>query len=127
VLHSDYVGEQGFGQVERKEVASVVMAALGMVRTSPWFTAPRRVPEPDAMEAVKLAAEGGADLNVVNTDGETALDAAKNSRYTEVVAYLAGKGAKAGTGGSGRGRGRGAVAQTKNGEAPPSDGGGDGK
>ena len=36
------------------------------------------------------------DLNALNTDGRTALDAAKTLRYDSVVKYLEGKGAKAG-------------------------------
>ena len=48
------------------------------------------------LEAVQLAAELGADVNAVNTDGRTALDAAKALRYDSVVKFLVQKGAKAG-------------------------------
>ena len=41
--------------------------------------------------------ELGADLNTANTDGHTALDAAKNLKYESVVSFLAEKGAKPGT------------------------------
>ena len=57
---------------------------------------------------MKLAVESGADLNLANTDGRTALDAAKGLKYQSVVDYLTEKGAKAGTGaGAGRGARRG--------------------
>lgn len=107
VLHSDYVAEQGFGAAPRKETASVLMAALGIIRTAAWEKAPRggiHDPEAEALEAVKMCVDGGADVNVANTDGVTALDAAKNLHYDTVVQYLTAQGAKAGTGG-GRGRG----------------------
>ena len=45
---------------------------------------------------MKLAVELGADLNLINTDGRTALDAAKALRYQSVVDFLVAKGAKAG-------------------------------
>ena len=114
VLHSDYVAEQGFGQAPRKETATVVTAALGFIRTNSWVPAPRAGAEAAALEAVKMCAEAGADLNLANTDGRTALDAAKSLKYQSVVDYLTEKGAKAGTGGAGNGgrggRGRGAAA-----------------
>ncbi len=105
VLHSDYVTEQGFGAVPRKETATTVMAALGFIRSAAWVTEPREGREAAALEAVKMCVDAGADVNVANTDGRTALDAAKNLRYASVVEYLTSLGAKAGTGGSGRGRG----------------------
>ena len=123
VLHSDYVAEQGFGAAPRKETATVVMAALGFIRTSPWVAAPRAGAEAAALEAVKMAVDGGADLNVANTDGRTALDAAKNLRYASVVDYLTERGAKAGTGGSGRGRGsKDSGARSRSADPPPGDG-----
>jgi hypothetical protein len=42
-------------------------------------------------------------VNAVNTDGRTALDSAKTQKFESVVAYLTGKGAKAGTGAPARG------------------------
>jgi len=44
------------------------------------------------LEAVKLAAELGVDLNAAST----ALDAAKDLRYSTVVKFLVEKGARAG-------------------------------
>src|SRR5580698_1507270 len=112
VLHSDYVAEQGFGQAPRKETATALMAAVGIVRVKPWVEAERREQEGLTLETVKLAVELGADLNVANTDGRTALDGAKALNYESVVSFLVEKGAKPGTGpGPARGRGgRGGVA-----------------
>jgi len=61
------------------------------------------------LETVKLAVELGADLNIANTDGRTALDGAKALKYDSVISFLTEKGAKPGTG-NGPGRGRGAAA-----------------
>jgi len=108
IHHADYVTEQGFGAASRKETATPVMAALGVIRTAPWVETEKIEREALALETVKLAVELGADLNVANTDGRTALDAAKGLKYDSVVSFLTGKGATAGAGaGPGRG-GRGA-------------------
>jgi ankyrin repeat protein len=66
---------------------------------------PRIGAEALTLETVKLATELGADLNLANTDGRTALDAARALRYQSVIDFLVENGAKAGTGGSGGGRG----------------------
>jgi ankyrin repeat protein len=106
VLHSDYVAEQGFGQAPRKETATALMAATGIVRVKPWVDVEPREREALTLETVKLTVELGADLNVANTDGRTALDGAKALKYDSIVSFLTGKGAKAGTGNApGRGRG----------------------
>jgi ankyrin repeat protein len=110
VHHADYVAEQGFGQAPRKETATALMAATGIIRVKPWVEAPPAEREAITLETVKLAVELGVDLNVANTDGRTALDGAKALRYDSVVAFLTEKGAKPGTGNpaGGRGAGRGA-------------------
>ncbi|HEX4274291.1 MAG TPA: ankyrin repeat domain-containing protein, partial [Bryobacteraceae bacterium] len=105
VLHSDYVAEQGFGQVQRKETATALMAATGIIRIKPWVEAAPFEREALTLETVKLAVDLGSDLNTANTDGRTALDGAKALRYDSVVAYLTEKGAKAGTGNPAGGRG----------------------
>jgi len=106
VLHSDYVAEQGFGQAPRKETATALMAATGIIRVKPWVEPEPRGREALTLETVKLAVELGADLNTANTDGRTALDGAKALGYESVVNFLVEKGAKPGTGnGPGRGRG----------------------
>ncbi len=105
VLHSDYVAEQGFGQVQRKETATALMAACGIVRVKPWVEPDTREREALTLETVKLAVELGSDLNTANTDGRTALDGAKALRYPSVIRFLTEKGAKAGTGNPAGGRG----------------------
>jgi ankyrin repeat protein len=110
VHHADWVAEQGFGGVSRKENVNALMAAVGMLRASPWVELERADREAVTLETVKLAVELGADLTLANTDGRTALDAAKGLRYESVVNFLAEKGAKAGAPSAapaGRGGGRG--------------------
>jgi uncharacterized protein len=106
VHHAEYVAEQGFGAVERKETITPLMAALGVLRVSGWVEAPRNEREMLTLDTVKLVVDLGVDLNVANTDGGTALDAAKALRYESVVNYLTEKGAKPGTGAVPGGRGR---------------------
>jgi ankyrin repeat protein len=105
VLHADYIAERGFGGVSQKETATPLMAAVGIIRVKPWVESEQRDSEAVTLETVKLAVELGADLNVANTDGRTALDGAKALRYNSVVDYLVEKGAKPGTGGGTPGRG----------------------
>ncbi len=40
------------------------------------------------LEAVTLAVEQGVDVNAANTDGRTALDAARALKFESVVAFL---------------------------------------
>jgi ankyrin repeat protein len=64
------------------------MAATGMGGGTAWVQ-PRRVESEDKMlEAVKLAVELGVNLNIVNSDGRTALDSARALKYETVVSYL---------------------------------------
>jgi ankyrin repeat protein len=100
VHHADWVGEQGFGGVQRKENVNAVMAAVGMLRVVPWVEVEKFDREALTLEAVKIAEEQGAEVNLVNTDGRTALDAAKALRYQSVVDFLTAKGAKPGTPGA---------------------------
>jgi ankyrin repeat protein len=92
----------------RRDVTTAVMAALGMGTAGgeggarAWVRPARLEPEARVLEAVKLAVERGVDVNVANTDGRTALDAARSLRYQTVVAFLEGGGARSGTpGGNG--------------------------
>jgi ankyrin repeat protein len=64
------------------------MAATGMGGGAAWIQPARGEREALTLEAVKLAAELGADVNAANTDGRTALDAAKALRYESVVKFL---------------------------------------
>jgi uncharacterized protein len=110
VHNADWVAEQAFGSVPRKEMVNALGAAVGMLRVTPWVEIPREQREALTLEAVKLAVEGGSDVNLVNTDGRTPLDAAKSLGYKSVIDYLTEKGAKGGvapaTQTPGRGRGR---------------------
>ena len=100
VHHADWVAEQGFGGVSRKENVNALMAAVGMLRVSPWVELERADREAMTLETVKLAVENGADLNLADTDGRTALDAAKALRFQSVVDYLVAKGARPGVPGA---------------------------
>ena len=85
------------------------MAATGVGggNLNAWVQPARSEREGLALEAVKLAVEGGADLNVASTDGRTALDGAKNLQFPSVISFLTEKGAKPGTGGNAPARGGG--------------------
>ena len=48
------------------------------------------------LEAVKMAVELGVDVNAADTDGRTALDAAKAFKYETVINFLVEKGARPG-------------------------------
>lgn len=96
VQHSDYITENR-GYKRRTETITALMAAAGMGGGTAWAQAPRGEREPLALETVKLAIELGVDVNAANTDGRTALDAAKALKYDSVVKFLVEKGAKAGT------------------------------
>jgi len=95
VHHAEYVAEKGYQK--RTEVTTALMAAVGMGGGGPaWVQPARGEREALALEAVKLAAELGVDVNAANTNGSTALDGAKALRYESVVKYLVEKGAKSG-------------------------------
>lgn len=115
VHHANWVAEQGFGGVSRKETVNAVGAAMGMLRLTPWVELERLDREAMTLEAAKIAVELGADVNLQDTDGRTPLDAAKALRFQSVVDFLTEKGAKPGVPGAkpsdsrgrdgGRGRG----------------------
>ena len=94
VHHSDRVADRGFQH--RTEVTTALMAATGMGGGTAWVQPARGEREALTLEAVKLAAELGADVNAANTDGRTALDAAKALPYDTVVQFLIQRGAKSG-------------------------------
>jgi len=73
------------------------MAATGMGGGRAWIQPGRGEREALTLEAVKLAAELGVDVNAANTDGRTALDAAKALRFDSVVKFLVEKDARPGT------------------------------
>ena len=92
VIHeSNYV--QGEGYARRKERTTAVMAALGMGGGTPWVPVDRAGRDALVLETVKLALELGADVNVANVDGRTALDSARAQKMQAVVTLLESHGA----------------------------------
>jgi ankyrin repeat protein len=94
VHHANYHIEE---PVEpRTHVTTAVMAAAGMGGGVAWVQPDRREREALMLESVTLAAEHGVDLNAVNSDGRTALDAARALKFESVVKFLADRGARSG-------------------------------
>jgi ankyrin repeat protein len=90
-------GKEGRAYDHKNEATTALMAAVGMGGGgAAWVPADRSQREALALETVKLAVDLGIDVNAANTDGRTALDAAKTLKYETVVTYLVSKGAKAG-------------------------------
>ena len=94
VHHADYAVE---GAGRRTQVTTALMAATGMGGGTAWVQPDRGEREALTLEAVKLAAELGVEVNAANTDGRTALDAATALKYETVVKFLVEKGGKPGT------------------------------
>jgi uncharacterized protein len=99
VHHGDHVVEARGGEAyeHRVEVTNALMAATGMGGGTAWVQPGRAERETLTLEAVTLAAELGVDVNAANTDGRTALDAARALKYDTVVKLLLEKGARPGT------------------------------
>jgi ankyrin repeat protein len=95
VLHVAYIAGETVQQ-HRTEALTTLMAAAGMGRGTAWVEVPRSEREALTLEAVKLTTELGVDVNASDTDGRTALDAAKALRFDSVVNFLVEKGAKSG-------------------------------
>lgn len=94
VIHeSRYV--QGEGYQRRAERTSAIMAALGMGGGTAWLPIDRANRDALVLDAVKVAVELGADINVGSVDGRTALDSARAQKYTAVAAFLEARGAAA--------------------------------
>jgi ankyrin len=93
VHHADYAVEAAG---RRTQVTTALMAATGMGGGMAWVQPNRSEREALTLEAVKLAAELGVDVNAANTDGRTALDAATALKYADVVKFLVEKGARPG-------------------------------
>ena len=90
-------GKEGRAYDHRYDATNALMAALGMGGGgNAWVQPDRSQREALTLATVKLAVDLGIDVNATNTDGRTALDAAKTLKYETVVAFLVSKGAKAG-------------------------------
>ena len=100
VVHrSDKVvdGRGGKAYEHRYDATTALMAAVGMGGGGvAWVPPERSQREALALETVTLAIELGIDVNAANTDGRTALDAARALKWEAVAAYLVSKGAKPG-------------------------------
>ena len=95
VHHAEYwAGEPA---LLRTQTTTALMAATGMGGGDPWVQPDRGEREALVLEAARLAVELGVNVNAANTDGRTALDAAKALKYDTVVKFLVEKGAKPGT------------------------------
>jgi ankyrin repeat protein len=80
----------------RTHVTTAVMAAVGMGGGVAWVQPNRLERERLMLETVTLAVEQGVDVNAVNRDGRTALDAARALKFESVVKFLTDRGARAG-------------------------------
>jgi ankyrin repeat protein len=89
-----YAGDRG---EKRTQTTTLLMAALGMGGGGPWLPVERREREKLTLETVKVAIELGVDVNVVNDDGRSALDAAKALDYETVIKFLEEHGVKVGS------------------------------
>jgi ankyrin repeat protein len=98
VLHGDRVveGPRGTGFRHRQDVTTTLMAAVGMGGGEAWVDVDRAEHQALVLDAVTLAVERGVDVNAANTDGRTALDAAKALKYESVIRFLTEKGARSG-------------------------------
>jgi ankyrin repeat protein len=96
VHHGEHVveGKGGDGFQHRKDVTTALMAAVGMGGGEAWIQPDRSERQALTLDAVKLAVELGVDVNAANTDGRTALDAAKALKYDTVVKFLVDNGAR---------------------------------
>ena len=80
----------------RTQATTALMASLG-VGGGPAGVQPERAQlEALILETMKLAIDLGLDVNAVNTDGRTALDAARAKKLESVVKVLLEKGAREG-------------------------------
>jgi uncharacterized protein len=78
----------------RSQITNAVMAATGMGGGVGWVQPDRRDREALMLESVRIAADQGVDLNARNTDGRTALDAARALKFERVIALLVERGAR---------------------------------
>jgi ankyrin repeat protein len=90
-------GKEGRAYDHKYEATTALMAAVGMGGGgTAWVPPDRSQREALMLDTVKLAVDLGIDVNAMNTDGRTALDAAKALKFESVVTYLTSKGAKPG-------------------------------
>lgn len=78
----------------RTQATTAVMAGVGMGGGVAWVQPNRLERERLMLETVTLAVEQGVDVNAVNSDGRTALDAARALKFDSVVKFLIDRGAR---------------------------------
>jgi ankyrin repeat protein len=95
VHHAEHVveGRGGKEYETRRDATTALMAAAGMGGGRAWETLSRARRETLSLEAAQLALELGVDINAANTDGRTALDGARVSKFDSLVKFLTEKGA----------------------------------
>jgi len=76
-------------RLKTKDDTTALMLAAGLGR----YLAESRVTEPQALEAVKVAFELGADVNAANESGNTALHGAAQVKANSVIEFLVAHGA----------------------------------
>ena len=81
----------------RTQATTALMAAVGVGGGRAWILPERGQREALILETVKLALDLGVDVNAVNTDGRTALDAARALKLESIASYLVEHGARPGT------------------------------
>jgi ankyrin repeat protein len=80
----------------RTQATTALMAAIGIGGGRAWVRPDPARHEALILESVKLAIELGVDVNAANTDGRTALDAARRFTLESVVKFLVDHGATEG-------------------------------
>jgi len=80
----------------RTQATTALMAAVGIGGGRAWVRPDPAQREALILESVKVALDLDVDLNAANTDGRTALDAAKTFKLEPVAKFLVEKGAKEG-------------------------------
>jgi len=80
----------------RTQATTTLMAAIGIGGGRAWVRPDPARHEALILESVKLAIELGVDVNAANTDGRTALDAARRFTLESVVKFLVDHGATEG-------------------------------
>jgi ankyrin repeat protein len=80
----------------RSHVTNAVMAAAGIGGGVAWVQPSRQEREALMLESIRIAVERGVDVNGADTDGRTALDAARAQKFDRVASFLIEHGARAG-------------------------------
>jgi ankyrin repeat protein len=77
----------------RSHVTNAVLAAAGIGGGTAWVPPGRQEREGLMLESIQIAVELGVDVNAADTDGRTALDAARALKFERVASFLVEHGA----------------------------------